>query len=237
MPNPDRPVRVAGAWLAIASLLMIVVLGLHGPIAPDLHHQMTRIADAAVRWSVVHWIAAAALSLYVVSGLIVLTSHSRLTDGWWTLTAWAVICVGCLWTMTTAVAEGTVVAEAAASGSEATYAAWWAFAEGMANGFAFFALAVAVIAGSEARRPEGATPAWAAWLGAGAGVASFSGWALGMWFGVAAGNLLWVLSSLVMSLWMFWFGAVLMRTPARQQQGIYASPPRTAEESQREAHV
>ncbi|HUF13882.1 MAG TPA: hypothetical protein VMN78_12330 [Longimicrobiales bacterium] len=86
-----------------------------------------------------------------------------------------------------------------------------------AHGFAFFALAVAVIAGSEARRAVGATPAWAAWVGAGAGVASFSGWALGMWFGVAVGNLLWVVSSIVLSLWTFWFGVVLMRTQAQQR--------------------
>lgn len=237
MPNPDRPVRVAGAWLAIASLLMIVVLALHGPIAPDLHHQMTRIADAALRWSVVHWIASAALSLFVVSGLIVLTSRSRLTDGASTLTAWAVVCVGCLWTMTTAVAEATIIAEVAVSGSEAAFLAWWAFAEGKAHGFAFFALAVAVIAGSEARRAAGATPAWAAWIGAGAGVASFSGWAVGMWFGVAAGNLLWVLSSLVLSLWTFWFGVALTRTQARQEQRTRESPPRHSEDSQREVHV
>ena len=236
MPNGDRPVRVAGAWLAIASLLMIVVLGLHGPIAPDLHDQMTRIADAAVRWSVVHWIAAAALSLFVVSGLIVLTSGSRLTDGWWTLTAWAVVCVGCLWTMTTAVAEATIIAEAAVAGSETTFLAWWAFAEGKAHGFAFFALAVAVIAGSEARHAAGAVSAPASWVGAGAGVASFCGWALGMWFGIAAGNLLWVVSSLVMSLWTFWFGVIMMRTPA-QQQRTYESPPRQPEESRREARV
>lgn len=214
MPNPDRPQRVAGAWLAIASLMMIVVLGFHGPIAPDPHDQMARIAGAAVRWSVVHWLAAAALSLYAVSGLIMLTSRSRLTDGSWALTAWAVICVGCLWTMTTAVAEATVVAEAAASGNDATYAAWWMFSEGKANGFVFFALAIAVIAGREARGPGGATPAWAAWIGAGAGVGSFVGWAMGMWLGIALGNLLWVVFSIVLSLWTLWFGVVLSRAPA-----------------------
>lgn len=86
MTHTNLSVRVGGAWLAIASFLMIVVLGFHGPIDPDLNVQMTRIADAAIRWSVVHWLAAAALSLYAVAGLVVLTSRSRLTGGWWTMT-------------------------------------------------------------------------------------------------------------------------------------------------------
>lgn len=219
MSHSNRAVQVGGAWLALASFLMVLALGLHGPIAPDLQGQMTRIAGGAARWSAVHWMAAAALSLYAVSGLIMLTSRSRVTDGGWTLTAWAVICVGCLWTVMTAVAETTVVAEAAASGSYETFAAWWAFAEGMANGFVFFALAVAVIAGSEARDTAGATPAWSAWIAVAAGLASFTGWGLGMWFGVAVGNLIWVAASIVMSLWTLWFGVALARAPGAEATG------------------
>jgi hypothetical protein len=44
-----------------------------------------------------------------------------------------------------------------------------------------------------------------------AGGASFAGWALGMWFGVGVGNLLWVVATIVMSVWTLWFGVVLMR--------------------------
>lgn len=156
--------------------------------------------------------AAAALSLYAVTGLVVLSSGSRLTETWWTLTAWTIVPVGALWTLATAVAEATVVAGAAAMGATETFEAWWAFAEGMANGFAFLALAVAVIAGNEARSSERATPAWSAWIAVGAGVASFSGWALGMWFGVGFGNLLWVVSSIAMSVWTLWFGVALTRS-------------------------
>lgn len=214
MRDPNGAVRAGGAWLAIASFLMIATFGLHGPIAPDLQVQMTRIAEQAVRWAVVHWIAAAALSSYAVGALLVLTSGSRLADGRWTLTAWAVVCVGCLWTTMTAVAETTVVAEAAATGSAATFAAWWAFAEGMANGFAVVALALAAIAGSDARNPAGATPAWSAWIAVAAGVGSFAGWALGMWLGVAIGSLVWVASSIVLSLWTLTFGIALMRAPS-----------------------
>jgi hypothetical protein len=211
MDNPTNTVQAGGMWLAIASLLMVAVLVFHGPIAPELNEQMMRIAGAAVRWSVVHWVAAAALSLYAVSGLLILTSRSRLVDGWWTSTAWAVIPVGALWTVTTAVLETTVVSDAAVSGKTETFEVWWAFAEGKATGFAFLALAVAVIAGNEARVSEGATPAWSAWVGSVAGVASFAGWALGMWFGVDGGSLLWVVSSVVMSVWTLWFGFALTR--------------------------
>ena len=60
-------------------------------------------------------------------------------------------------------AEATVVAAAAESGAADVFEAWWRFGEGMANGFALFALAVAAIAGSEARHEAGQlTPRWAA---------------------------------------------------------------------------
>lgn len=213
MRHSNRGVQVGGTWLAIASALMIAVLALHGPIAPDLNDQMTKIANGYTTWSVVHWIAAAALSLYAVAGLVVLTSESPLTEGWWTTTAWAVLPVGAVWTLTTAVAEATVIASAAISGNSEVFAAWWAFAEGNGQGFAFLALAVAMIAGNDAQRAEGATPAWAGRTGMVAGVASFAGWALGMWLGIGLGNVLWVASSILMSVWTVWFGVALTRSP------------------------
>lgn len=211
MPHVNRAARVAGSWLAIGSLLMILVLLIHGPISPDLDEQMRRVADGVMRWRVAHWLAAAGLSLYAVSGLIMLTAGSRLTSAPSTMTAWAVVVVGALWTMTTAVAETTVVAAAAASGASDTFQAWWAFAEGKAAGFAFVALAVAVIAGNEARSPERIGPAWAAWGAVLASVASFGGWALGMWVGITPATLVWVVSSIVMSAWTLWLGIGLMR--------------------------
>jgi hypothetical protein len=183
---------------------------------------MTRIADGSTVWSVAHWIAAAAFSLYAVAGLVVLTSETRLTEGWWIMTAWAVLPVGALWTLTTAVAEATVVANAAVSGNSEVYEAWWAFAEGKANGFAFLALAVAVIAGNDARSAEGATPAWSASTAVVAGVASFTGWALGMWFGIGFGSLLWVASSILMSAWTVWFGVALSRSPVSATSRVEA---------------
>jgi hypothetical protein len=214
MDQSKMAVRVAGTWFATASLLMVAVLVGHGPISHDLNHQMHRIADAALRWIVVHWIAAAALSLHALTGLIVLASGSRLTEGRSTMTAWAMVVVSALWTLTTAVAEATVVAGAAVSGDIERFQAWWAFAEGKATGFAFFALAIVLIAANEARSSERATPVWSARVAMVAGVASFAGWALGMWFGVPLGSLLWVASSIVMSLWTLWFGIALMRSKA-----------------------
>ena len=154
MSNVERAGQVAGTWLAIASLLIIATLVLHGPISPDLTDQMRRIADGPMRWVWAHWIAAASLSLYAVAGLVVLASGSRLTETWWTLTAWAVMPVGSIWTLTTAVAEATAVTNAAVSGNIEMFEMWWVFAEGKANGFAFVALAIAVIAGNEARGPS-----------------------------------------------------------------------------------
>lgn len=211
MARADVSRRVAGAWLAIASLLLAVGLVFHGPPAVNLGDQMKIIAEGATRWTVVHWLAAASLSLFAVAGLVVLTAGSRLTRGWWTMTAWAVLPVGALWTMTTAVAEATAITDAAVAGNRAMFEAWWQFAEGRATGFTFLALAVAVIAGNEARSPDRATPAWAASIAVVAGIASFAGWALGMWLGLPFGTPLWVVSSLVMCLWVLWFGTGLMR--------------------------
>jgi hypothetical protein len=191
---------------------MIMVLVLHGPISPDMSVQMTRVSGGVMRWLVAHWIAAAGLSLHAVAGLVILTAHSRLTIGWWTTTAWAVIPVAALWTLTTAVAEATVVSEAARAGDRETFETWWAFAAGKANGFAFLALAVALIAGNEARSGERALPAWSAWAAVAAGVVSFSGWALGMWFGVELGSVIWVIASIFMSAWGVWFGVALTRS-------------------------
>lgn len=212
MPRTNTAVRVAGTWLAIASSLLIAALVVHGPLAPDLSDQMKKIADGARTWSVIHWVSAASLSLYAVTGLIVLTSGSRLAEGWWTMTAWAVLTVSALWTMTTAVVEATVVTNAAVAGAKEMFEAWWAFAEGKASGIAFFALAVAVISGNEAQSSERAVPAWSAWIAMVSGIASFAGWALGRWFGIDFGNLLWVASSVLMSVWTLWFGFALMHS-------------------------
>ncbi len=212
MPHPNTAVRVAGTWLAIASSLLIAALVVHGPLAPDLSDQMKKIADGAVAWSVIHWVSATSFSLYAVTGLIVLTSGSRLAGGWWTLTAWAVLTVSALWIMTTAVVEATVVTNAAVAGAKEMFEPWWAFAEGKASGIAFFALAVAVISGNEVQSSERAVPTWSAWIAMVSGVASFAGWALGRWFGVDLGNLLWVASSILMSVWILWFGVALMRS-------------------------
>jgi hypothetical protein len=218
----NHGVRVGGAWLAVASSLMIVTLLLHGPIAPDLNDQMRMIATGSMQWAVAHWIAAAGLSLFAVAGLLVLTSGSRLTDAWSTSTAWAVVPIAALWTMTTAVAEATAVTDAAVSGDAEMFHAWWAFAEGKATGFAFLALAVAVIAWNDAQSTEGMTPAWSAWIAMVIAIASFTGWAVGMWLGIAVGNLIWFASSILMSVWIAWFGVALTRAPVSAMAGADA---------------
>jgi hypothetical protein len=223
MRRTNDGVRVGGSWLAVASCLIIATLALHCPIAPDLGVQMNRVASRSTVWSVSHWIAAAAFSSYAMAGLVILTSGSRLTDDWWTNTAWAAMPVTALWTLTTAVAEATVVTNAAIAGNTEVFEAWWAFAEGKANGFAFLALAVAVIAANEAGGAKGATPAWAAWTAAVAGVVSFAGWAVGMWLEIALGSVFWLASSILMSVWTAWFGVALARSSVSAGRTVGAS--------------
>lgn len=142
-----------------------------------------------------------------------LVSHSRLTSTGKTISAWAVVLVGALWTLTTAVAEVTVIADLAASRDLVQFEPWWSFAEGYGNGFSMLAVAVAVIAWSEYWDPHQLLPKWSAAVGAGAGLASFAGWALlGVWLDVGPANLLWLLASGVMCVWLAWLGTVLART-------------------------
>jgi hypothetical protein len=203
--------RVVGGWLALASILLAAALAVHGPPSPDFGEQMEHIADGTLRWSIVHWAAAAALSSFAIASLIALTSGSRLTQDWWTLSAWAVLPIGALWTTITAVSEATVIFNAAVAGDRAVFDRWWVLAEGMANGFGFMALAFTVIAANEAWQPQGATPRWSSRVAAIAGAASFFGWVLGGWLDIPIGGPIWVLSSLVMCLWLAWFGVSLLR--------------------------
>lgn len=214
MPRTNTAVRVGGGYLGAGSLLMIAALALHGPIAPVLSDQMAKIAGAPSAWIVAHWLAAAALSLYVAAGLMILTSGSRLADAPGPMAAWTVLTVGAFWVLTTAIAEATAVTRAAVAGNAPLFEMWWSFAEGHANGVVFMALAIAVIARREARSEAPSLPAWAARGGALAALASSAGWAVGMWLDIRAANVLWLVATVVMSAWTLWLGIALMRRPA-----------------------
>lgn len=211
MTSDHTGLRAAGVWLTGASLLLALALAFHGPLHPDLTVQMARIAESASRWAVVHWVAAAAFSGFAVASVLVLVGGSRLTCSGTSISAWAVVLVGALWTLTTAVTEVTVLADLAASGNSSQFEAWWSFAEGHGNGFSLLAVAVAVIAWHETRDPERLVPKWSAAVGVGAGFASFAGWALGVWFDVGPANLLWVFASGVLCVWLAWLGTALAR--------------------------
>ena len=73
MPHTKKAVRVAGTWLAIASLLMVVTFVFHRPIAHDLNDQMQRIAEGVIRWSAVHMVN----STVAFSALIVFSELKR----------------------------------------------------------------------------------------------------------------------------------------------------------------
>ncbi|WP_137286998.1 hypothetical protein [Halorussus salinisoli] len=211
--------RVAGAWLAMGSVLFVASLALHPPPSPDLGEFMAVIANEPTQWVLAHWAAALALTLFAITGLLMLTTESRLSQNWWAMTAWALLVVGATWITTTAVAEATVITEAAVAGDTATFEAWQLFAEGKAVGFGFLAVAIAVIAGNEARSTRSVTPVWASWIGAVAGLVAFVGFVvLGLLLGIAVGGLIWLASTIVMSLWTLWFGIALVRSDDSQVQ-------------------
>ena len=69
MATDQTALRVAGAWLAGASLLLVFALAFHGPLHPDLEVQMRHIAESASRWAAVHWTAAAAFSSFTIAAV------------------------------------------------------------------------------------------------------------------------------------------------------------------------
>lgn len=205
-------IRVGGTWLAIGALLSLIGLALHPPPSPDPAVFMATIAAEPTRWVAAHATTAIGLSAFTIAGLFVLTAESRLTETWWTTTAWGALIVSALWVTTTAVTEATVITRAAVAGDTATFEAWSAFGEAHSLAFLAFLLAVALIAGNEARSAHRTTPVWASWVGAVAGVVAFVGMLLVFVFGVALGGPVWLGSTMVTSAWLLWFGARLART-------------------------
>jgi hypothetical protein len=123
-----------------------------------------------------------------------------------------VMALGALTTFTTAVSEATVVSVAAHAGDQAAFDTWWAFSGGMANGFFALALAVGLIALSELRSDTRHLPRWIAAIGIAAGFLSALGWSLGEHMGIAIGGPIWLISTLVMCLWMIAYSLIGLPT-------------------------
>lgn len=233
-PSGASAIRTAGGWLVAGAIVWVLSLAMHPPPPPGTAAFMNLIAATGLRWVVVHWLAAIAMSIFVVASLLVLTSRSRLTRDPLGRTAWAVLPVASLWVITTAVAEATVIADAAAAGDLATFEIWHAFAEGSAMGFLAIASSVGLIALNEARQARhtrAATPTWAAWAATVAGAVGVTGWVLGPILGIPAGGPMFVISSVAFGLWLLWFGIGLVRARPAAGEPAAGSTPGTASAS------
>ncbi len=198
--------RTSRLWLATGAALLSAALVFHGPPDPDLTVQLHNVADGSHRWSIVHWTAA--VSLFLISGAAFLALLERAAGealqghpG-----AWMVMALGAMATFTTAVTEAAVLAEAAHAGDQATFDIWWAFSSGMANGFFALAIATGFIALSVFRDNQSKMPIWASAIGTASGALSALGWTLGEHLGIGLGGPVWLISTLVMCLWLVWFG-------------------------------
>ena len=198
--------RTVGAWLAAAALLLIAALALHPPPETGTEAFMDQIAAEGSTWIVAHGLAAAALASFVVAGLLGLTAAG---DGL-TRSAFGIMVGGASLTLVTAVAEATVVATAAADGDLATFTTWDAFAGGMSMGFVGLALGVAGIAFGALRR-ESPVPRWSARMATGASVVAAAAWILGTGVGVTGASPVWLVTSLVSSAWLVWYGIASVR--------------------------
>jgi hypothetical protein len=167
---------------------------------------MQRVAEGHTRWALVHWAAAVALFLISGSGFLNLIDQSTGGSSTALRSAWLVLALGALLTVSTAVSEATVVSAAAHEGDKATFVSWWAFAGGMANGFFALALASAFIALAEARSNARSMPTWSCAGGAIFGLLSAVGWSFGQQLGLQIGGPIWLISTVLMCIWLAWFG-------------------------------
>lgn len=198
-------------WLAAGAVALIAALAIHGPPDPDMSVQMQIIAQDHIRWTAVHWLSAAALSVFAAAGLTKMSLGEETTRGFAIRTAWAGFALGALWTMTTAVAEATAVTTAAIAGNVAQFEAWQSFASGKASGFLALALAVTVIATKDSTSDQPVTKRWAGRAGAIFAAVSTAGGVLNFWFGVSVGGPIWLISSVLMLIWLCWFGIATAR--------------------------
>jgi hypothetical protein len=205
---------IAGLWLGTGASLLIVALVFHGPPDPDLSVQMQHIAEGHTRWALVHWTAAVALFLMSGAGFLNLIDKNSGGSSTGLRSAWLVLALGALLTVSTAVSEAAVVSAAANAGDKAAFISWWAFGGGMGNGFFALAFASALIALAEARSDASRMPVWSCAAGTVVGVLSAVGWSLGEHFGVGIGGPIWLISTLLMCAWLAWFGFAALR-PAR----------------------
>jgi len=207
MQHQDKQTGAAsGVWLAAGALLLAAALIFHGPPDADLSVQMQHVAEGHARWAAVHWTAAAALFLISGAAFLRLATDPAVQRSPLLSSAWVVMALGALATFSTAVAEASVVSVAAEMADTASFMTWWAFASGMGNGFWALALATALVAYADARSQPGSLPRWAASVGVVCGVLSATGWTLGEQLGIGIGGPIWLISSLVMCLWLAWFG-------------------------------
>lgn len=218
-PGIDSKRRLGGVWLAIASLFFVIgsVLLFVGGVLQVFRAgrrgdsmAMAAMASDPTLMTAIHGINVIALAGFAIGGLVVLTAGSRLTRSWWTTSAWAVLVVSTLLGTTGSVSIATVLTGAAVAGDAATFETWLRFVSAYHLAVAVFGLAITVIAGHEARRADGVTPTWAAWLGAVAGVGVFAGIILAFGFGIRPSG--WLIAAFVMGVWTLWFGVNLART-------------------------
>lgn len=214
--NNDTINGPGGVWLAAGALLLAAALVFHGAIEADLSVQMHKIAEGHGRWSAVHWAAAAALFLISGASFLTLALNSRVRQSPVLSSAWMVMALGALTTFSTAIAEATVVSVAADRGDTDAFMTWWAFSGGMANGFWALALATALVAFHDARADDAILPRWAATAGLAFGLLSATGWTLGQQLEFGIGGPIWLVFSLLMCLWLAWYGLSSRRAPSLQ---------------------
>jgi hypothetical protein len=215
---PDKPQtnnEIGGLWLGTGASLLIVALVFHGPPDPDLSVQMQYIAEGHTRWALVHWTAAVALFLLSGAGFLNLTDQNAGGSSTGLRSAWLVLALGALLTVSTAISEAAVVSVAANAGDKAAFNSWWAFGGGMGNGFFALAIATACIALAESRSDASRMPVWSCSAGTVFGILSAVGWSLGEHFGIGIGGPIWLISTLLMCAWLAWFGFAARR-PARR---------------------
>lgn len=209
-----RTRRIGGVWLAMGGLILAAILPVHGPTHADLSVQMQHISDGHGLWAAVHWLAALALILISGAGFIFVVETLIKSRKGSPVSAWLFLAIGSLLTVGTAVTEATAISAAANNDDLEGFVTWWSFASGLGNGFMLVAFSASAIAFANARADRPPIAVWLCWIGAFVALLSAIGWILGQHLRLPAGGPLWFVSTLLMALWLAWFGYKSSQQPS-----------------------
>lgn len=206
-------IRIAGVWIALFALLTLVSLSIHplGEEALDNAQTMQVIRASTAQWRASHFLYGLAFLFGSVAGLVVLTSHSRLTDSGLGIAGWSMVTIANIPVSLGALVESTVIADVALANDLEAFDLWYSGFLGTTIAlFPVTLIGIFLITMQEIRIASPLLPRWASAV-AGAGALISIGIVPGFLLVIPALNALY-LAWFAPILWLLALGIQLMRS-------------------------